>query len=86
MAQTCFKSLNQDARMLKPWVGALIWTINLCINSPSKVTYRVVEIWALVEFLSSAPVITFNCSIWVVKVHQIHTIQVSVLVPYVQEK
>ena len=36
--------------MLKPWVGALIWKVNLWVNSPSKVTYRVVEIWTLVEF------------------------------------
>jgi len=36
MAQTCFKSLNEDAKMLKHWFGAFTWKANLWVN-PSKV-------------------------------------------------
>jgi len=52
MAQTCYKSLNQDARMLKPWLITLIWKVNLWVNFPSKVTSRGGNL-THAEFLSS---------------------------------
>jgi len=55
MAQTCFKSQNQDARMLKPWFGALIWKVNFWATLHQKWLVEWLESKRLLNFFS------FNC-------------------------